>query len=70
MQARVCDGVAVRFLIDKVAPPADALRQDDPGDEAVRRAPETDLMDEAEQENAQSAADDAADDGQAAVAKT
>ena len=61
---------AVHFLVEEVAPAADRLREREAGDHAIRHAEKIDFMDEAEQENAQSAADDAADDGQAAVAKT
>ena len=67
MQLRIRYKIAVRFLIDKVPPSADALRQDDAGNEAVCHAPKTDFVNEAENDDADRPADDTAVNGEAAV---
>ena len=69
MKIRVGDEVAVRLLIDEIPPPADALRQDHAGNETVCRTPEADLMNQAEQDDAERTADHAAVDREPAVAE-
>ena len=68
LQRGVFDQPAVHFLVEEVAPAADALREDDARRDAVGDAQEVDLVDDAEQDDAQNAAHDAANDGQAARA--
>ena len=70
LQGRVGDLPAVHFLIEKVTPAADCLGERKTRHDAVGNAEKIDLMNEAEENNAECAADNAADDGQTAVAES
>ena len=60
MQIRICNKVTVCFLVDKITPSADTLRQNNTRSDAIRDTKEINLMDQTEYHNADHTADDTA----------
>ena len=69
LQRGIGHNAAVHLAVEEVAPPPQRLRDEDIGHDAVRRPQEVDLLDEADDQPRQHAANDAARDREPAVLK-